>query len=126
MRKKLAGSKAAVKGIDMMRGLLLDGGALNSSRTAGNRLTSLFYQGALGINPRSAAFNLFQSLNTAAIIGPVSTAKGMGQTITQFQKYFGLRLKGMEVDSAFAKSFPAAHKAGVVGDPIRAFILDHG
>jgi len=130
MRSKLIasgkGDRLAVKGVDRLRGLFLEGGALSSSRTAGNRLTSLFYQSALGLNPRSAAFNLFQSLNTAAIIGPVSTFKGTLKTINGFEKLFKARLSGKTADEAFTLAFPEAAKAGVVGDPIRAFIQEHG
>jgi len=116
----------ALKGVDKLRGFFLEGGALSSSRTAGNRLTSLFYQGALGLNPRSAAFNLLQSLNTSAIIGPVSTFKGILKTTQGFEKFFKLRLKGQTANEAFRVAFPEAFKAGVVGDPIRAFVLGDG
>lgn len=120
-----AGGKALrrVLGPDLtnrvVRDLVADRGPY-TLRTVQGRVASLFYAGALGGNPVSATWNLFQTLlTTVPTIGPKATGIGLRNTFRKASQYFKTRVRGnVGHEEAIARAFPEFHEAGLTAAPL--------
>lgn len=87
-----------------------------------------FYLSTLGLNPASALKNTLQLvLTTAPTLGPVTTARGLGEAMRKSHKYFSGRMgpKKMSHDEAIRFAYPAFGKSGVSSAPLTDEALEY-
>ena len=121
--RKVLGDKT----VDFLREHALNSkGALNLMGLQ-QKASGYFYLSTLGLNPGSALRNLFQNVLTLGpTMGWATSAKALGNVLTQSHKYFALRLgdRALSHEAAIAKVFPHFAEAGLAAGHITEEVVE--